>query len=171
MADCPAVAAHAWVDEPDDAVVPAPVRKAVRFMLAGAAVTVVFAIFDIIVLIAYKNALGNVNGKPPTSGQLAGSIVFVIVEYAIITWVWILMARLNRGGRNWARIAASVLFALWTWNLYSVINSLQGGQVITVAAIIYIILTVGIWVAGLGATALLWRQESTAYFRARSAAR
>jgi len=156
---------------PDDSAVPDPVRKAVRFMLAGAAVTIVFALFQIIVLLADRNALGSVNGKPPSSAVLAEGVIIVLIEYAIIAWIWVLMARLNRSGQTWGRITASALFALSTWNFYSVINSLQAGQVITVADIIYIVLTAGIWVAGLGATALLWRSESSAYFKARAAAR
>lgn len=155
--------------EPDDSTVPSPVRKAARFMLAGSAVTILFGLFQVIVLLADRNALGSVNGKPPTSTELAEGVVIVLVEYVIMAWLWVLMARVNRAGKIWGRIAASVLFALWTLNIYSVINSLRAGQVLTVADILYIILTAGIWVAGLGATALLWRGESSAYFRARSA--
>jgi hypothetical protein len=157
--------------EPEDSAVPGPVLKAARFMLAGAAVTVLMGLFQVIVLVADRNGLPSVNGKPPSSTQLAVGVIIVLVEYAIMTWVWVLMARLNRSGKTWARIVASVLFALWTFNIYSVVNSLRAGQVITVADIIYIILVVGMWLAGLGATALLWRSESSAYFRARSAIR
>ena len=127
------------------------------------------SVFAIIVLVADRNGLPNVNGKPPSSSQLAVGVIVVLLEYAIMTWIWVLMARLNRAGKTWARVVASVLFALWTLNIYSVINSLRAGQVLTVADIIYIVLTAGIWLAGLGATALLWRSESSAYFRARSA--
>jgi hypothetical protein len=157
--------------DPDDSVVPAPVRKSVRFMLGGAAVTIVSALFQIVVLVADRNALGSVNGSPPSSSEVVEAVVIVLIEYAILTWVWVLMARLNRSGQTWARIAASVLFALSTWNLYSAFNSLQGGEVITVADIIYLVLLIAIWIAGLGAVALLWRPESTLYFKARAAAR
>ena len=92
---------------------------------------------------------------PRRTSSLRGDDGAVLVEYAIMTWVWVLMARLNRSGKTWARIVASVLFALWTFNIYSVVNSLRAGQVITVADIIYIILVVGIWLAGLGAIQLL----------------
>jgi hypothetical protein len=155
--------------EPDDSQVPGPVLKAVRFMLAGAAATILLGLFQVIVLLADRNALGSVNGKPPSSAELAEGVVIVLVEYVIMTSLWVLMARLNRSGKTWGRIGASVLFAIWTFNIYSVINSLQGGQVLTVADIIYIILTILMWLAGLGATALLWRSESSVYFKARSA--
>jgi hypothetical protein len=157
--------------EPDDSAVPGPVRKAVKFMLTGAAVTIVFGLFQVIVLLADRNGLASVSGKPPTSAQLALGVVIVLVEYVIIAGLWVVMARLNRTGKGWGRIAASGLFALWTLNLYSVVNSLRAGQVLTVADILYIILTVCMWVAGLGATALLWRSESSQYFRTRSTVR
>ena len=157
--------------EPDDSQVPSPVLKATRCMLAGAVVTIVLGLFQVIVLLADRNALGSVSGKPPSSAELAEGIVIVLIEYVIETSLWVLMARVNRSGKTWGRIVASVLFALWTFNIYSVINSLQSGQVLTVADIIYIILTVVMWLAGLFATALLWRSESSAYFKARSAAR
>jgi nitrogen fixation-related uncharacterized protein len=41
---------------------------------------------------------------------------------------------------------------------------------ITVADIIFIVCTVAIWIAGVGAVALLWRSESSAYFKGQSPA-
>jgi hypothetical protein len=157
--------------EPENAAVPATVRKAVRFMLAGAAVTIVMGLFQVIVLLADRNGLTSATGKPPSSSQLAVGVVVVLIEYVIMSGLWVLMARLSLSGKSLGRNVGSLLFALWTWNLYAVINGLHGGQVITVAEIIYIIITIGIWVAGLGATALLWRSESGSYFKARAAAR
>ena len=156
---------------PDDSDVPVPLRKAVRFMLAGAAVTVVFALFEAIVLLADRNAIGNINGKPPTSAQVGEAVVFVLVEYGILTAIWILMARLNRAGRTWARWAGTVLFLISTWQLYSVVHSVSSAHYITVADIIYIVLIFAMWVAGLGAFALTWRPESSVYYRERSAVR
>ena len=81
------------------------------------------------------------------------------------------MARFNRAGQKWARIVSSVLFAISTWQLYETIDSLHGGMVITAADIIYIIFTIGAWAAGVGAIAMLWRPDSTAYFNAHSVSR
>jgi hypothetical protein len=44
-------------------------------------------------------------------------------------------------------------------------------MVITAADIIYIIFTIGAWAAGVGAIAMLWRSDSTAYFNAQSGSR
>jgi hypothetical protein len=152
---------------PDDPGLPATMRKAVRFMLAGAAITVLFAVFEVIATIVDKNSI-DINGKPPTSSQLTTAIIFLIVSYLVYALLWVLMARFNRAGMKWARIVASVLFAISTFQLYETIDSLHGGQVITAADIIFIIITVALWGAGVGAIALLWRPDSSAYFQAQT---
>jgi uncharacterized membrane protein len=152
---------------PDDPGLPATMRKAVRFMLAGAAITAVFAVFEVIATIVDKNSI-DINGKPPTSSQLATAIIFLIVSYAVYIALWVLMARFNRAGQKWARIVASVLFAISTFQLYQTIDSLHGGQVITAADIIFIIITVASWSVGVGAIAMLWRSDSSAYFQAQT---
>ena len=155
---------------PDDPGLPVTMRKAIRFMLLGAAVTAVFAVFDVIATVVSKNSI-DINGKPITSSELATDIIFIIVSYVIYILLWILMARFNRAGMKWARIVSSVLFAISTWQLYQTIDSLHGGEVITGPDIVFIVLTIGTWAAGVGAIAMLWRPESTAYFNARSASR
>ena len=155
--------------DPDDSAVPAPLRKAVRFMLGGAAVTVVAGLFSIIVAIADPNLING--GKKPTSSQLTGDIVQVLVLSIVYCALWVVMARKNRSGRPWARIVASVLFALSTISLYSAVNSLHAGQTVRVVNIVSFILVIAEWLCGLGAVALLWRAESTAYFKSSSALR
>jgi hypothetical protein len=152
---------------PDDPGLPATMRKAVRFMLAGAAITAVFAVFEVIATIVDKNSI-DINGKPPTSSQLTTAIIFLIVSYIVYILLWVLMARFNRAGMKWARIVASVLFAISTFQLYETIDSLHGGQVITAADIIFIIITLASWAVGVGAIAMLWRPDSSAYFQAQT---
>jgi len=154
---------------PDDSAVPAPLRKAVRFMLGGATVTVLAGLFSVIVAIADPNLING--GKKPTSGQLTGDIVQVVVLTIVYCALWVVMARKNRSGRTWARIVASALFALSTISLYSSVNSLHAGQTVRVVNIVSFVLVVAEWLCGLGAVALLWRAESTAYFKSSSALR
>ena len=153
---------------PDDPAIPATLRKAVRFMLAGAATTGLFGLFLIVVTIANKSALTDGNGKKLSSGQFTGGLVGTILIYVIFVALWVLMARLNRAGQGWARIVATVFFAISTYNLYSIISSLRGGSTITVLAIVYIVATIAIWAIGLGAIAMLWRADTGAFFRAQS---
>jgi hypothetical protein len=156
---------------PDDSDVPGPVRKGVRFMLAGGGLTAVTGIFLLIATIADKNALTNSSGKKLSSGEFTSNLVGTVITYLILVVIWVLMARMNRSGYNWARILASVFCAISTYDAYSLVNSLKGGTTITVAGIVYIVLTLALWVVGVIAIALIWRSESSVYYRSRSAAR
>jgi hypothetical protein len=151
--------------DPDDSVVPSPVRKSVRFMLAGAAVTALSGLFTLIAVLSDPPLINS--GKQPTSSQLTGYIVQVLLLSIVYCVLWVLMARMNRSGQVWARIVATVLFVISTVTLYTTVNSLHGGQTILVVNIISFVLAVAEWICGLGAVALLWRSESSAYFRAR----
>jgi glucan phosphoethanolaminetransferase (alkaline phosphatase superfamily) len=156
---------------PDDSDIPGPVRKAVRFMLAGGATTALVGIFLLIATIADKNALTDSSGKKLSNSEFTSGVIGTLVTYVVLVTIWILMARLNRAGRNWARILASVFCAISTYDAYTLINSLRGGQTITVIGVVYIAFTLLIWLLGVLAIALLWRSESSAYFRERGAVR
>ena len=153
--------------EPDDPGLPATMRKAVRFMLAGAASTLVFGLFVVIVTIVDKNSI-DLNGKPITSSQLSLAIVSDVIQYVVYAVLWVLMARFNRAGMKWARIVASVLCAISTIELYRTIGSLHSGQEINAADIIFLIVTVAVWAVGVGAIAMLWRSDSSAYYQAQT---
>ncbi len=156
---------------PDDSDVPGPVRKAVRLMLAGGAVTAVVGVFLVIATIADKNALTDSTGKKLSSGELTGSVVYTLVVYLLQVAVWVLMARLNRAGRGWARWVATALAVLSTIDAWSIVNGLRGGETVTVLEIVFIVATLILWIIGATAAILLWRAESSAYFKARAAAR
>lgn len=156
---------------PDDSDVPAPVRRSVRLMLAGGALTAVLGVFYVIVKIADKNALTTSTGKALTNGQFTGIIVYAIFVYLLQVTIWVLMARMNRAGRGWARIVASALAVFSTVGAYSLVNGLKGGETLTVVDIVYIVFTLALWIVGAIAAILLWRPESSEYFRSRAAAR
>ena len=158
--------------DPEDSAIPVPVRRAVRFMLGGAAMTLLVAVFWLIVAFADRSALTDSNGEKLSGGQFAGGVVQVfIVEFLIPAVLWVLMARFNRAGAIWARIVASVLCAINTYLSFGLVNSLRDGQTLTIADVVYIVLTLASWVIGVIAIALLWRSEASVYFRARSARR
>ena len=151
---------------PDDSQIPKTVRRGVRFMLAGAATTLVVGLFLIIATLIDKNALTDSNGKITTS-----AIVASLVEDLILVTIWVVVARYNRAGAPWARILASVFCAISTYQTYALVNDLTGVKTITVAQIIYIVGTLLIWALGVLSIAMVWRSESNPYYRARSAAR
>lgn len=155
--------------DPDDSDVPAQVRKSVRFMLGGALVTVAAGIFTVIATVADPRLINN--GNPPKAGELTSDIVQVVLLTLVYAALWVVMARFNRSGAAWARIVASALFAISTYSLYAAVNSLHTGEYLAVVNIISFVLAVAEWICGLGAIALLWRGESSAYIKARSARR
>jgi hypothetical protein len=156
---------------PDDSDVPGPVRKAVRLMLSGGAVTTLVGVFLVVATIADKNALTDSSGKKLSSGELTGSVVYTLVIYLLQVAVWVLMARMNRAGRGWARWVASALAVLSTIDAFSIVNGLRGGETVTVIEVVFIVVTLALWLIGASAALLLWRGESSAYFKARAAAR
>ena len=156
---------------PDDAEVPGPVRKAARFLLAGGATTALISLFWIVVVVADRSALTDSNGKKITNAQFASGLTQQIVQYAIFIGLWVLMARMNRAGHNWARIVASIFAAYSTYNSYQLVNSLTSGATITVVEVIFIVVSLLTWVLGIIAISLLWRSESSVYFRSRTEAR
>lgn len=143
---------------------PVPMQRAVRLMLAGAAATALWGIYVTILTAANTNYVIVSGGKKTavTGAQLATSIVFAIAVTLILTAVWVLMARMSQRGRNWARITSTVLFLLWSYETFLSI----GGATTNPAVIIELVAVVIIWAVGLGALFLLWRPESSAYFRA-----
>lgn len=85
-----------------------------------------------------------------------GSFVILIVAGVICVLLWLWMAWANNRASGWARIAASVLFALITVEA-AVSRSEAPVPLISVG---FIVLE---WVVGLGAVVLLWRRETTVY--------
>jgi len=137
---------------------PGSLLLAVRLMYAGAALTALGAAADV------AGVGGAVRSAHPhaTAAQLHASenvlVVAVVAAALLEICLWIFLARVNRGGLGWGRIAASVLCAIDAGYLAYV---LAGSGSVAGKAV-----TALIWLAGAGAVFSLWRRESSAYFRA-----
>lgn len=145
--------------EPERPPAPRSVQNAVKLMYAGAAASTV----SLVIFAASIGAIRAENAKAKThlsSSQLNQFIITSIIYAVIGVALWLWMARANGEGRSWARIAASVLFFLATLDLYGLINYPK-----TVLSLALPVLT---WLVGLGAVILLWRRESSAYFKPRA---
>jgi uncharacterized membrane protein (UPF0136 family) len=81
-----------------------------------------------------------------------------ILSGLIAIAAWLLIARASQAGKNWARIAGTVLFGLATLDTL-------GGLINPVAVPVKILAFV-IWLFGLIAVAALWQAASTTYFKA-----
>ena len=159
---------------------PAPVRRAVRLMQAGAAASALSLIFTVIGSFSLKSNMMSANAAKlkdhqVTAGQISNTatalIVYTIVVGLIAIGLWLWMARMNEAGRNWARITASVLFGLWSIYTYIVVGELHGGVTVTGTLITSLVLILALWVIGVAVIFQLWRPASTAYFMARSQSR
>lgn len=142
--------------KPERPPAPPSVLNAVKLMYAGAAASTV----SLVIFAASIGAIRSENAKARprlTDSQLSQFIITSIVYAVISVALWLWMARANGEGKNWARITASVLFALATLDLYGLLNYPKTA--------LSLVLPVVTWIVGLGAVILLWRRESTAYFR------
>jgi len=148
---------------PPEAPAPPPVQNAVKLMYAGAALSAIEIIIGLTTIgslrTAIHDAYPNYSESQIHTAEVAGiAIAVVIGAIAIGLWLW--MAWANGRGRSWARIVASVLFALNTIDLLTLVARPH--------SVISLVLAILVWLAGLGAIYFLWQRESSAYFQARS---
>jgi hypothetical protein len=139
---------------------PAPVLNAVKLMYAGAAVSLVSLVISLTDVSGTKAAIKK--ARPDLTAtqisQLNGFIIgLAIVSGLVGVGLWLWMSWANKGGKNWARIFSSVLFGLATLDLFGVFS-----QPKTALGLIFPLLT---WVIGLGAIVLLWRPDSSRFFK------
>ena len=133
---------------------PRPVKAAVLLMYAGAAVTAITLIVTAATVHSIETTMENKANY--TSQQAHQLVVAAIVEAVVTLGLWLFMAWANRSGYSWARIVATVLFALNTVGL--LLALLRG------ATAVNLLFAVVVWLIGLGAIVLLWRKESSQYF-------
>jgi hypothetical protein len=145
---------------------PRPIQFAAKLTLAGAAGTVVYGLYWLIVAVANRAAtLRHFESMDhETAGQassgFAASLVFTLLICIAAAALWVWMGRANRSGHGWARIAASVLFVLWSWETYQSISIAN-----TAAGLVSLIIMLIVWGIGGAAIYKLWLPESSAYFK------
>jgi hypothetical protein len=141
---------------------PAPqsVVNAVKLMYAGAAVSTISLVISLADISGTKAAIRK--ARPSLTATQVNQLNTFIISLAIVSGVlgialWLWMARANNQGKNWARIVSTVLFGLATLDLLGVFS-----QPKTLLGLVFPLLT---WLIGLGAVFLLWRPDSTAFFK------
>jgi hypothetical protein len=151
---------------PDQERGPAPksVINAVRLMYAGAAANAISVIVALTAIGSLRTTLKDQTNPVLTTSQVNSAvdlfIATIVIGGLIGIGLWIWMAFMNKAGKNWARITGTVFFCLDT---LGVVIGFARAEV-SVSRII----TVIIWLIGLGAVILLWRKESTAFFKGMS---
>jgi hypothetical protein len=148
---------------------PAPVRTAVKLMYAGAAFSAVELITGLALIIVDIQAAvrGRFLGHSLTGPQMRPLIitVWIVIGLAVIAlWLW--MAWANGQGRNWARIASTVLAGLATLQLRGAFRQpvSHAGFSVTVLSYGNVVLFVAAWLGGAAAVWLLWRPASSAFY-------
>jgi serine/threonine protein kinase len=135
---------------------PPSVLTAVRLMYAGAAYALVWAIGVVAVWasIVRHHPLTIASGDH----RLAGAVTLAVLVSAVDIALWLAIARGCRKGRNGARVTGTVLFALHTLGVLSVVASSQAGlgpaKVLTLIG----------WLIGCGAAVFLWQRPSSVFF-------
>src|ERR1022692_17048 len=142
---------------------PQPVRTAVLFMYAGAALSVIEIIIGAVTVSSLRSAIRsqypNYSSSQIHAAEVAGVVAAVVIG-AIAVGLWLWMARANGRGKSWARIVATGLFALNTIDLLALVARPHSAISVVFAGLV--------WLAGLGAIFFLWQRESSAYFQASS---
>lgn len=142
---------------------PAPpsIVRAVQFMYAGAAASLIGIVVDMTTLSSTKAEI--IRRNPNLTATQVANAEHVAIGLFIVSgllgaalWYWI--AQMSKAGRKWARIVGTVLFAIDTVSVFAGAAAGPGGG----ATRIYSIL---VWVIGLAAVILLWQRASSEYFR------
>ncbi|HEX4832884.1 MAG TPA: hypothetical protein VH478_17515 [Trebonia sp.] len=148
---------------------PTPVRRAVVLMLAGAAATLAWGLYWVVIPLAARNELiafymsaDNISRAKATA-QVNGGLAFSILETVVFAAIWVLMARLNRSGILWSRIASTVLFLLWSYQTYQIIATL--GSHVSYIVLGNMIITLLIWLAGASSLYFMWRPDAAAHYK------
>jgi hypothetical protein len=138
---------------------PASMQSAIRLMYAGAVLSAVILVASLLTVGAVRTAIHHTypSYAPSRVRSTARALVASDVVLQIITvglWLW--MAAANKAGNSWARVIASVLFGLNT--LFLLLGFARPH--VSIGAVLNLL----VWLVGLGATIMLWRSESSAYF-------
>jgi hypothetical protein len=145
---------------PDRGPAPRSILNAVKLMYAGAAVSAIGVIIPLTDIGGLKSVIRKAKPHYDTAqvNHLANQLITQAIASAVIgilLWLW--MAYANGKGKSWARIVASVFFAFNTITLIAFFRQPETG--------LGVVFEVLVWVVGLGAIVLLWRPESSAYFK------
>jgi hypothetical protein len=134
-------------------------------MYAGAVVSLIGIVVDLTTLSSTKSRIESQHHdwtvtQVNNAEHVAIGIFIVSGLLGAALWVW--MAQANKAGKSWARIVATVLFAIDTLNVAAGATTPGGGATRLYGLVI--------WLIGLAAIILLWLRTSSDYFRSASPA-
>jgi hypothetical protein len=135
---------------PSTAEVPRGVLTSIRLMYLGAAVTLLYVLVG--ASAAHRDDLAGAvkMGSDLTLTAVWGGVAGVVC--------WIIVATSCRRGHSWTRAAATILLALHTVGMLTVLLEITSDPIVKTTTII-------IWIIGLAAVILLWSQDDS-FFQA-----
>jgi hypothetical protein len=128
-------------------------------MYAGAALSAVVLIVTLVTITSLRHGILARNPDYTAAQRrnaAVAAVVTAVIGALIAVGLWLWMAWANRRGRNWARIVSAVFFGINTLDL--IISFTQ------VHALAPLIVSVIVWLVGLGSIILLFSKESAPYF-------
>lgn len=133
---------------------PQAVVRAVRLMYAGAALTALDVLVNI--LLAPRIGVWHPGLLRPVVESHSQEVLRAAFAGTVQCTVWLWMAWKNKGGRSWARVLSTIAFGLCC---IATLLDIGSGAVESRA------LSAVIWVVALAATVELWRSESGQFYR------
>ncbi len=141
---------------------PPPVRTAVKLMWAGAAL----ALLNVLLLPLQTDTIREQFADQPDTGVdidtlVNTTIIAGIVIGLISVGLWVLMAVMNRKGKSWARITATVLGGLSILaTLAAITGTVGAGTTLTLLLSVISLVLAGVIVY------LLWQRSASEWFDA-----
>jgi hypothetical protein len=138
---------------------PSSILMAMKVMYVGAALSAVATILTLVTTGSLREAIHKAH--PLLSAARVDKLEQFDVVAAVVVGVvgiglWLWMAVANKEGNGWARITASLLFALNT--VATLVVVFRPGAAPAKGA------TIVIWLAGLAVVILLWQRDSSNYY-------
>jgi hypothetical protein len=140
---------------------PRPVLSAVKVMYAGAVLSAIALALVVVSYGSVQSAFRKQYPHDPVSQVHAAAMSYItaeVIALVVAIGLWLVMSWANRLGMSWARAVATGLFVLNTLNFYEYASQPTAVGPLTLNALV--------WIAGLGATILLWQRGSSAFFAA-----
>jgi hypothetical protein len=146
--------------DPQPIAPPRSVLNAVRLMYAGAALELLALIIAVATRASLKVAIlarhPFYNPAQVHHAEVARAVPLV-VGALIAAGLWLWMAWANDRGQNWARILSAVFFGINTFDVFISFFVMRATGTMIVSVVI--------WLVGLGAIVLLFSKESAPFFR------
>jgi hypothetical protein len=149
---------------PTKAQIPPPVLGAIRLMYVGAAVTVAQVIFGAVVAATDNAYWLKYRYRFPVVAKHTHTMAATLDATAVLGGAigiicWLVVAAACRRGRSWTRIAGTVLLALDTAILLTVLLATHNDPGVKAASLV-------VWIIGLAAAVPLWGRQARNFFLA-----